>query len=35
MTFKITEAARLEIENVLETKQNPDLFFRVYIRGFG
>jgi hypothetical protein len=35
MVFKVTEEAKKELINSLETRQNPSLNFRVFVRGIG
>lgn len=35
MVFNVTKAAEFELENVLETRQNQALLFRIYVRGYG
>ena len=34
MKFKLTEAATTEFQNVLDTKKDPNRYFRVYVRGY-
>jgi Fe-S cluster assembly iron-binding protein IscA len=35
MIFKVTEEAKIELINSLESRQNEALNFRVFVRGVG